>query len=77
MTAEIRRFIAWTFRDGSVAGLADDVPLVTSGLVDSAGVVEVVAFLEQQFGIRVLDEDVTVENFDTIGRLADYVDRAS
>jgi acyl carrier protein len=72
--AVIRQFIARVFRDGSAIGLGSGVPLVTSGLVDSAGVLEVVAFLEDRFSIVVRDEDVTVEHFDSIGQLAAYVE---
>ena len=60
--AEIRGFVADWFREGRIEGLADDTPLVTSGIVDSAGVLEVVEFLESRFGVRVGDQDVSLRN---------------
>ena len=71
--AEIRDFIANWFRDGKVDGLEGDTPLVTSGIVDSAGVIEVVEFLEKQFRIQVSESDVSLANCNTLRGLADLV----
>ena len=73
--AEIRTFVADWFRDGKEEGLDDDTPLVTSGIVDSAGVLEVVEFLERRFGVRVEDADVTVANCNTLRGLTELVKR--
>jgi acyl carrier protein len=43
--------------------------------VDSTGVFEVIAFLNQAFGIEVGDREVVPENLDTIGRIANFVER--
>lgn len=71
--AEIRSFIANWFRDGREDGLEPDTPLVTSGIVDSAGVVEVVEFLERRFGVRLSDADVSLRNCNTLRGLSDLV----
>lgn len=73
--AEIRSFVANWFRDGKEEGLDDDTPLVTSGIVDSAGVIEVVEFLEKQFRVSVQDTDVSLANCNTLRGLADLVKR--
>jgi len=70
---EIRTFVANWFRDGREEGLEDDTPLVTSGIVDSAGVIELVEFLERQFEVRVEDADVSLANCNTLRGLADLV----
>lgn len=69
----IRAWLCDAFRDGRQEGLDADTPLVTSGLVDSAGVLEVVDFLETRFGVRIADEDVKLENFDSVAALAALV----
>jgi acyl carrier protein len=46
---------------------------VTSGIVDSAGVIEVVEFLEKQFRIQVSESDVSLANCNTLRGLADLV----
>jgi len=71
--AEIRTFVANWFRDGKEDGLAADTPLVTSGIVDSAGVVEVVEFLERRFGVRLADADISLRNCNTLQGLSDLV----
>lgn len=73
--AEIRSFVANWFRDGREEGLEDDTPLVTSGIVDSAGVLEVVEFLEKRFDVRVQDADVSLANCNTLRGLTELVKR--
>lgn len=71
--AEIRTFVATWFREGKEDGLSSDTPLVTSGIVDSAGVVEVVEFLERRFGVRIGDADISLRNCNTLQGLTDLV----
>jgi acyl carrier protein len=52
-----------------------DESLIACGLLDSLAVVELTAFVEQAFGIKVEDEDVVPANFETIQQLAAFVDR--
>ncbi len=70
---EIRAFIAQWFRDGRDDGLELDTPLVTSGIVDSAGVVEIVEFLENRFRVRVTDADISLRNCNTLRGLTALV----
>jgi acyl carrier protein len=72
--AEIRAFIAQWFREGNDDGLLPQTPLVTSGIIDSAGVVEVVEFLEQRFGVRITDADVSLRNCNTLQGLTELVE---
>jgi acyl carrier protein len=55
--------------------LGDGDSLIDAGLIDSTGVLELVGFLEQEFGIDVADEDLVPENLDSIARLAAFIDR--
>jgi acyl carrier protein len=73
--AEIRTFVATWFRDGREEGLDAETPLVTSGIVDSAGVVEVVEFLERRFGVHVGDADISLRNCNTLQGLSELVAR--
>lgn len=49
--------------------------LIETGVMDSMGVLVMVTWLEEEFGIIVDDEDVIPENMDSIANLAGYVDR--
>ena len=71
----IREFIemSFLFREGR-QGLADDESLLGAGLIDSTGILELVSYLESEFGIVVQDEEIVPENLDTVGQIAAYVD---
>lgn len=71
----VRRFIVENFFVTDTSMLADDASLITGGFVDSTGLLEVIAFLESEYGIRVLDEETIPENLETIGRIAAFVSR--
>ncbi len=53
----------------------DDVSFLDEGIVDSIGVMELVTFVEETFGIKVADLDVTPENFDSVSKMAAYIRR--
>jgi acyl carrier protein len=53
--------------------LGDDDALLGSGIIDSMGVMEVIMFLEEAFGVKVHDEDITEENLGTVRAIASYV----
>lgn len=73
----IRSFIAQNFYVPDVQSLADDTSLLDQGIVDSTGVLEVTAFLEAQFGIKVEDAEIVPENVDTIANIVAFVKRKS
>jgi acyl carrier protein len=50
-------------------------PLIESGIVDSLGILDVVAFVEAEFGVRVEDEDLVPENFQSVAQIASYVEK--
>jgi acyl carrier protein len=51
------------------AHLDDDEDLIDSGVVDSLGIFQLVAFLEERFGIAIADAEITPDNFGTIARI--------
>jgi acyl carrier protein len=53
--------------------LDDNDSLLGSGIIDSMGVMEVIAFIETEFGVEVGDEDVTEENLGSIRAISRYV----
>ena len=73
----VRAFILGNFYVSDPARLGDDVSLLGTGIVDSTGMLEVIEFVESELGVAVGERDVVPENFDTIARIADYVQRRS
>ena len=71
--ARIRSFIAENFYVAEGAALADDTSLIETGIVDSTGVLEVIAFIEEAFGLSIPDREVVPANLDSIARIAAYV----
>ena len=53
----------------------DDDSFLQEGIVDSVGVLELVLFVEETFGVAVDDQDITPDNFDSVNKLADYIRR--
>lgn len=73
---EVREFIGENFiTDQDVRRLPGDASLTRSGILDSMGVLELVMFLEERFGITVPDEDTVPENLDTIDNIVAYLRR--
>lgn len=72
--AKVRAFVTSNFYVGS-QGIGDDDSLVDSGIVDSTGVLELIVFLEEEFGIEVADGEVVSENLGSIARAAAFVER--
>ena len=55
--------------------LGDDEPLLGSGIVDSLGIMRLVSFIEEEFEVEVPEEDLVPEHFQTVTRLAAFVER--
>jgi len=55
--------------------LQDDASFLEEGIVDSTGVLELVMFVEEAFGITAEDEEIVPENFDSVAQLTRYVTR--
>lgn len=73
---EIKDFVVTNFLFGQQgAGLADDQSFLESGVIDSTGVLELVAFLEQRYGIAVADRELLPENLDSVQNVSRFVAR--
>lgn len=71
----VRAYISETFYLSDPATLTDEVSLIDSGIVDSTGMLDVILFIEGEFGISVGDQDTVPENLESIDRIAAFVDR--
>ena len=52
---------------------SDDASFLSEGVVDSMNVLQLVMYVEKNFGVKVNDEEITPENFDSVLGLAGYV----
>jgi D-alanine--poly(phosphoribitol) ligase subunit 2 len=76
-TAKIKQFIIDQFMpDVPVADLDSDLDLLAEGVVDSLGLLQVVAWLETEFDIGVDDSELGPESFRTVKAIKEFVDQA-
>lgn len=71
----VRQFVIDNFYVSDPSELTDDTLLVTQGYVDSTGMLEMISYLETEFGIRITDQETTPENLESIARIAAFVAR--
>ncbi len=75
MHEEIRRFIVDFFLFGHDDGLTNDASLLDKGIIDSTGVLELVAHLEKMFAIKINNEELLPENLDSIEAIVGFLER--
>ncbi len=56
--------------------ITTETDLLLTGLVDSLGVVQIVAWMEDRLGIEIEPVDVVLENFQTVDRMLAFVTRS-
>jgi acyl carrier protein len=74
----LRQFICDNFLFGLQRySFSDDDSLLEKRIIDSTGVLELIAFLEETFGVKVQDDELLPENLDSINRLVRYIEKKS
>lgn len=68
----LRQFIRDTFL---VDEVGDDESFLATGIIDSLGIMQIVALVESEIGAKVPDSDLVPQHFDSISRIAAYVER--
>lgn len=72
---EIRQFVVENFLFGqNDKQVNDEQSFLESGIIDSTGVLELIGFLESQYGISIADDELVPANLDSVGRVARFVD---
>lgn len=73
--SEIRNFVAENFLFGEdPESLQNDDSFLETGIIDSTGVLELVAFIEDQYDVEVDDDELVPDNLDSINRLIDFIE---
>lgn len=71
----IRDFIVTNFLFGDDSELNENASFIETGIIDSTGILELVNFVEETFGITVADDEFVPENLGSIARIAGYLER--
>jgi acyl carrier protein len=72
---EVRAFIVENFLYGQDDNFSDDVSFLEKGIIDSTGVLELVSFVEDKYGIVVQDQELVPDNFDSLSKISAYISR--
>jgi len=76
LRTQIRQYIVESFLFGDDTPLESDATsLLDNGIIDSTGVMELVAFLEGDLGLTIADEELVPENLDSVDNLVAFVER--
>ncbi len=75
IASELRSFLAERFLFGEVGLCGDDDSLVDAGILDSMGVLELIAHLEERYRIEISNDELIPENLDTISRLRTFLEK--
>jgi acyl carrier protein len=76
VVSEIRAFIVANFLFGQEGkGFTEDESFLETGIIDSTGLLELVAFVEQQYGISIADRELLPENLDSLKNLSRFIVR--
>ena len=69
----VREFITTNFYVSNPASLDENASLLEQGVIDSTGILEVIGFIEDAFGIEVSDSEMVPDNLDSIARIVRFV----
>jgi acyl carrier protein len=75
-SAEIKAFIVANFLFGDEGkGISEDQSFLESGIIDSTGMLELVSFVEEKYGITIGDREMVPENLDSLRNVSRMVAR--
>lgn len=69
----IKQYICEEILKDAQYPLQDDQALLTGGLIDSFYFIQIALFIEEKFGIEIPDEQLTVENMDSLSKIVQHV----
>jgi len=72
---KIRTFIIDNYLFGDDAGLEESTSFLDEGIVDSTGILELIEYISEEFGITVEDEELIPENLDSINNVSAFIGR--
>jgi acyl carrier protein len=73
LSTSLRQFIRENFLFGADDSFSDDASLVEHGIVDSTGVLELIAHIESTYDLQIDDEELVPENLDSIDNLTRFI----
>jgi len=75
INSTIRNFIIENFLFEEDESLKEDTSFLENGIIDSTGILELVMFIEETYGISVDDDEIVPENLDSISNITKYIQK--
>jgi len=75
LSNDIREYIIDNFLFGEPGNLSDDTSFMEGGIVDSTGILEIVGYIEEKYGISIGDAELIPENFNSINNISKFLER--
>ncbi len=73
LASSVKQFIIDNFLFGDSKKLKEDTHLLDKGIIDSTGVLELVAFIEDNFNITVKDDELVQDNFSSLNAIEKFL----
>ena len=70
----VKQFVVEKFLFGDNDGFQEETSLLEEGIIDSTGILELVMFLEETYGIKIEDEELVPQNMDSLQNIARFLD---
>lgn len=70
---KVREFVIENFLFGDASKINDDVAFIETGVIDSTGILELVAFLEETYGIVFEDDEIVPENLNSLRNIESFL----
>ena len=73
LRATVQQFIRKNFIFDDKMQFGDDQSLLRTGIVDSTGILELIAFLEVTFNVKFADNELVADNFDSLNKIISFM----
>lgn len=70
---QVHQFIQKNFIFDETRTIGDNESLLGSGVVDSTGILELISFLEEHFGVKFADSELVADNFDSVSKIIGFL----
>ncbi|RKY09909.1 MAG: acyl carrier protein [Planctomycetota bacterium] len=71
----VHEFIVENFLFGDGENLTNETSFLDSGIIDSTGILELIAFLEETYNIKIADDELIPENLDSLNNVAKFIEQ--
>ncbi len=70
---KIRAFVVDNFLFGDGSRLTDDTSFLEERIIDSTGILQIISFLEEEFAIKINDDEILPENLDSLNHITAFL----